>query len=172
MLEDPVEFWPGPLQMDRPDSGAGRLCPRGWSQRQLLASASKRALSLRSGRGRWRWEAGSCHSEGCCGWNPGPATPKRVTSDVTPACSGPRLLSHANAELGPESRAVLAAWPVLHYHHRLVLGTQPHGAPARTRPPAAPHTALLFKVAVVWLTLFLKNHSRTCAEFHKASCHH
>lgn len=34
--------------------------------------------------------------------------------------------------------------------------TQPHSAPACTRSPASPHAALLFKVAVVWLTLFLK----------------
>ena len=52
------------------------------------------------------------------------------------------------------------------------VGTWGHGAPACTCFPASPPQAVLFKVTVVWLVRFLKNHSHTGAEFHKASCHH
>lgn len=82
----------------------------------VTVHAHRSGLSLRSGKGRWHWEAGSCHSEGCCGWSPGPATHKHVILGVTSALfSGPQFLSHTNAELGPMSSASLVAWTLLHH---------------------------------------------------------
>ena len=141
-------------------------------------------LSPKSGKDRGHREAGSCHSEGR---GAGPArahthcaNPKRLWSWVwrPPALDLSFSLSQMQRgepgilrswRLGPPSSdAAACGSPAL----RGDVGTWGHGAPACTCFPASPPQAVLFKVTVVWLARFLKNHSHTGAEFHKASCHH
>lgn len=124
----------------------------------VTSHARQSGLCPRSGKGRWHWESGSCRRAGQAAgpahpWVGDPALPSTSARSwawplPTPGLSFSvrQAQSRAGEPRGPRGGASSPG----------AACGNPGAQRGSCTPPASPHAALLFKVAVVWLPLFLK----------------